>query len=90
MVLCIKPSIFFLVLVVSRQPPLWPAARKTSGRIRPLPADDPRNPDHPIHDEQILELARALGRAMADRDFDRQRDQAAARHLPKETTPKVV
>jgi hypothetical protein len=69
---------------------LWPAARKTSGASGPCRRTIPRNPDHPIHDEQILELARALGRAMADRDFDRQRDQAAARHLPKETTPKVV
>jgi hypothetical protein len=65
------------------------ATRKTIvGRIRPLPADDPRNPDHPSHEEQWLALARALGSAMADRDFER--DRAAARHLPKETTPKVV
>jgi hypothetical protein len=63
---------------------------KSIGRIRPLPPDDLRNPDHSCHDEQWLDLARALGRAMADRDFDRQRDQAAARHLPKEITPKVV
>lgn len=66
-------------------------AQKSSGAIvRQLPVDDPRNPDHPAHDEQFLALARTLGRAMADRDFDRQKDQAAARHLPKETTPKVV
>jgi hypothetical protein len=39
--------------------------------VRQLPADDPQSMDHPSHEEQRLELARALGRAMADRDFDR-------------------
>jgi hypothetical protein len=41
------------------------------GVVRPLDPADPRSPDHPNHDEAWLELARALGRAMADRDFDR-------------------
>jgi hypothetical protein len=41
------------------------------GIVRQLDPADPRNPDHPSHDDQWLELARALGRAMADRDFDR-------------------
>jgi hypothetical protein len=45
--------------------------RKPRGIIRTLDPSDPRNPNHPSHDEQWLELAGALGRAMADRDFDR-------------------
>jgi hypothetical protein len=38
------------------------------GKLNPI---DPRNPDHPRHDEKWLELARALGRAAADADWDR-------------------
>jgi site-specific DNA recombinase len=34
--------------------------RPRIGIVRPLPLDDPRNPDHPCHDEQWLEVARAL------------------------------
>ncbi len=44
---------------------------KKRATIRPLDPDDPRSLDHPSHDEQWRELAKALGRAMADRDFDR-------------------
>ena len=60
--------------------------KRNIGRLRRLPADDPQSLDHPGNREKILELARALGMAMADRDFD----QAASRHLPKEITPKDV
>jgi hypothetical protein len=35
-----------------------------------LPADDPRNLDHPSHREQWLEFARALGRMDARKDFE--------------------
>jgi hypothetical protein len=37
---------------------------------RPLPADDPRSLDHPSHKKQWMELARALGRLDAQRDFE--------------------
>jgi hypothetical protein len=43
---------------------------RIGGIIRPLDPDDPRNPDHPSHEEQWSELRRALGRAVADFDFD--------------------
>jgi hypothetical protein len=46
-------------------------AKRRLGEIRSLSPDDPRNPDHPSHKEAWLEVARQLGRAMADRDFDR-------------------
>jgi hypothetical protein len=45
--------------------------RKPRGIIRKLDPGDRRNPSHPSHDEQWLELARELGRAVADRDWDR-------------------
>jgi hypothetical protein len=45
--------------------------RKRPGIVRPLDPADPRSVDHPSHDGQLLELVRALGRAMADQDFDR-------------------
>jgi hypothetical protein len=45
--------------------------KKLAGIIRKLPPDDPRNPDHPMHRDKWLELARALGRAMADHDWNR-------------------
>jgi hypothetical protein len=35
-----------------------------------LPPDDPRNPDHPMQREARLEMARVLGRALADMLFD--------------------
>jgi hypothetical protein len=41
------------------------------GIVRPLDPDDPCSLDHPSHDEDWLALARALGRAMADFDWDR-------------------
>jgi hypothetical protein len=44
--------------------------RKPRGIVRRLDPSDPRSLDHPCHNEQWLELARALGRAMADEDFD--------------------
>jgi len=37
-------------------------------KVNPI---DPRNIDHPSHDEDWLEMARAIGRAMADHDWDR-------------------
>jgi hypothetical protein len=43
--------------------------------IRDVNPIDPRHPDHPIHDEKWLALARAIGRAMADRDFDNETDR---------------
>ena len=39
--------------------------------VRLLDPTDPRHIDHPSHKEQWLELARALGRLEADRDFRR-------------------
>jgi hypothetical protein len=45
--------------------------RKQKATVRHLPDSDPRNPDHPANREQYLEVARALGRVAADRDFDR-------------------
>jgi hypothetical protein len=45
--------------------------RKRPGIVRLLDPADPRSVDHPSHSEQLLELVRALGRAAADRDFDR-------------------
>lgn len=45
--------------------------RRQQGAIQPLDPSDPRHIDHPSHEAQWRELARALGRAMADRDFDR-------------------
>jgi hypothetical protein len=44
---------------------------KGKGVIKPLEPDDPRNPDHPSHAKRWLELAGALGRLMADMEYDR-------------------
>jgi len=53
-------------------PPICPPANRGKiGIIRHLPVDDPRNPNHPSHDDKWLELARSLGRAMADFEWDR-------------------
>jgi hypothetical protein len=41
------------------------------GKIKPLDPADPHNPDHPLHKRKWLELAAALGRLMADLDYDR-------------------
>jgi hypothetical protein len=38
--------------------------------IRPLDPSDLRSLDHPSHKEQWLELARALGRVDARKDFE--------------------
>src|SRR5262249_45824599 len=45
-------------------------AKRPLGVVRGPPPDDPRNPDHPSHWEQWLELARVLGRMDARRDFE--------------------
>lgn len=47
-----------------------PMRRKLPGVIRPLDPTDPRNPDHPDRKSGWLEVARALGRAMAESDFN--------------------
>lgn len=59
------------------------------GTVKPLPADDLRNPEHPSHDEAWLEVARALGRALADRDFERQQqgEKNEGRNLRKDRRP---
>jgi hypothetical protein len=44
--------------------------RKPGGIIRTLDPSDTRSLDHPSHKEQWLELARALGRLDARRDFE--------------------
>jgi hypothetical protein len=44
---------------------------KPEGHIRDLPADDPQNPGHASHREQWLEVARAIGRALAEQDYER-------------------
>lgn len=45
--------------------------KAAKGVVRPLDVSDPRNPDHPSHTRQWLELAAALGRMMADIEYDR-------------------
>ena len=40
--------------------------------IRPLDRTDLRNPDHPSHREQWLELARSIARDLADKEWDLQ------------------
>lgn len=56
--------------------------RKPLGmKARPLDPDDPRNLSHPIHREKWLELARAMGRMDARKDFE-----AIHGALPKEPT----
>ena len=49
---------------------------KISGFVRELLASDPRSPSHPSHREQLLELARVLGRMDAREDFERSRRDA--------------
>ena len=44
--------------------------RKPDVVARNLSPDDPRSLDHPSHKEQWLELARALGRMDARKDFE--------------------
>lgn len=45
--------------------------RRERGGILPLDASDNRNPDHPCHTQAWLEMARALGRMTADREWER-------------------
>jgi hypothetical protein len=45
--------------------------RKPKGVVRQLDPSDPRNPSHKSHDEHWDELARAIGRFLADQDFER-------------------
>jgi hypothetical protein len=40
--------------------------------VRPLDPSDPRSLDHPCHKQQWLELAGAIGRSMADKEYDSQ------------------
>jgi len=40
--------------------------------LRPLDPSDPRSLGHPCHDEQWLQYAGHLGRAMADAEWERQ------------------
>lgn len=42
---------------------------RPKGIVRPLDPDDPRSLSHPSHKEQLLELARALGRMEAREEF---------------------
>lgn len=39
------------------------------GVVRPVDPADPRSLEHPAHDEQWLELARALGRQLGREEF---------------------
>ena len=43
--------------------------KQRKGTIRPLPSDDPRNPNHPSHDDQWDELALAIVREMAREQY---------------------
>jgi hypothetical protein len=42
---------------------------KVRGTIRPLDPADPRSLDHPCHNDQWLELAKAIGRSMAREQY---------------------
>ena len=48
---------------------------RNGGQVRPLDPDDPRNLDHPSHDEQWMELARAIGRSIARDQYARDQQQ---------------
>ena len=41
------------------------------GVVKPLHPSNPHNPNHPSHVRKWLDLARAMGRAAADLDYDR-------------------
>jgi len=56
---------------------------KPAAVARPLDPNDPRNPDHPGQEERWLELARQLGRAQADLEYEqklRGTDHEARKH----------
>jgi hypothetical protein len=44
---------------------------KNTGVFHKLDPSDPRSPDHPSHDEQWDELAKAIGRRMAREQYAR-------------------
>jgi hypothetical protein len=48
---------------------------KGIGGIRPLDPDDPRNPDHACHDGQWDELAIAIGRSIARKQYEREQHE---------------
>src|SRR5262249_17794425 len=55
-----------------------------------LDPSDPRSPDHPCHREQWLELARSVGRALADQDWaamDMKRKALSAEIVAKKMAP---
>jgi hypothetical protein len=52
---------------------------KPVGIIRPLDPSDPRSLGHPCHEQQWLDLARALGRALARQEWDRLHGKAPSR-----------
>jgi hypothetical protein len=45
--------------------------RKPVGVVLPVDPNDPRSLDHPSQREKWLELARSIGAALADREWDR-------------------
>jgi hypothetical protein len=59
--------------------------KRPLGKVRQLPPDDPRNPNHPSHKEQWLELARAIGRMEAREEFqqliERKRHEQASQDV---------
>jgi hypothetical protein len=49
-------------------------SRTPIGAIRPLDADDPRNPNHPSQRANWLALMRELGRIAAAQEWERQHE----------------
>jgi hypothetical protein len=45
------------------------ATRHAAGIVRQLDPGDPRDLNHPCHLDQFLELARAVGRSMAQKQY---------------------
>jgi hypothetical protein len=45
-------------------------ASPPTGIVRPLDPSDPKNLNHPCHDQQWLELARAIGRSLARKQYE--------------------
>ena len=43
---------------------------KKRGTVRPLDTSDPRNLNHPSHDEQWRELSRAIGRSIGRAQYE--------------------